>query len=211
MVVSASHQVYCASKRWPVILNEMNVLRMKLMRLIKKKFKIQEISLLLYAVCYRFNTCSEILVHFTKTIYWALNIFCQRWLQSKNIEKRIQGAVLPSESSITKASERFPITCTIACSFWYIILSHWWNSSLNPAVFKIVTKNRWSTLSKAWIDSNWSVSLWCALLSSLESHAPSANCLEIISHSKPSSVQFQSLITSCKWFAKTRAKIFNCV
>ena len=51
-------------------------------------------------------------------------------LQSKDIEKRRQGAALPDR---TLDRERFPFPCTTAWGLWYIMLIHLLNSGLNLA------------------------------------------------------------------------------
>ena len=67
-------------------------------------------------------------------------------LQSKDIEKRRQGATLPNQQL---DCERRPFTCITVYGLWYIILIHFPNSDLNPMVSKSVTKIRWSSQSKA--------------------------------------------------------------
>ena len=113
----------------------------------------------------------------------------QEGLQRKDIEMRRgdRGQPCRTERSIAIAPERLPFTCTTAWGLWYIMLIHLWNSGLNPAVSKTVAKNRWLTLKcrLSWIDLPFTA--------------------------KVCSGPIRSLMTSCKRFAKTWAKIFNSV
>ena len=118
-----------------------------------------------------------------------------------------------TERSIANAPERLPFTCTTAWGLRYIMLIHLRNSGSNPAVSKTVVKNRWSNLSKT---LDWSKLISAASVSSfIPTRTSRIKCrLSWIDRpftEKVCSGPIRSLMTSCKQFAKTRAKIFNSV
>ena len=118
-----------------------------------------------------------------------------------------------TERSIANALECLTFTCTTAWGLWYIMLIHLWNSSSNSAVSKAVAKNRWSTLSTA---LDWSKLISAAsMLSSIPSRTSRIkyrlSWINLPFTAKVCSGPIRSLMTSCKRFAKTRAKIFNSV
>ena len=118
-----------------------------------------------------------------------------------------------TERSTANTLERLPFTCTTAWGLWYIMLIQLRNSGLNPAVSKTVAKNRWSTLSKV---LDWSKLISAASVpSSIPSRTSRIKCrlswIDLPFTVKVCSEPTRSLMTSCKRFAKTRAKIFNSV
>ena len=137
----------------------------------------------------------------------------EKGLQSEEIEKRRQRQFCRTEHSIANALQRLPFTCTTAWGLWYVMLIHLQNSDWNPAVSKTDAKKQWSTLSKA---LDWSKLISAA---SVQSSIPSITLLikcrlswiDLPIIAQVCSGPIRSLITSCKRFAKTRAKIFNSV
>ena len=124
-----------------------------------------------------------------------------------------RGQPCRTERSIPNPPERLPFTCTTAWGLGYIMLIHLRNSGLNPEVSKTVPKNRWSTLSKA---LDWSKLISAASVSSfIPSRTLRIKCrlswIDLPFTAKVCSGPIRSLMTSCKRFAKTRAKIFNSV
>ena len=137
----------------------------------------------------------------------------QEGLQREEIEKRRQRAALPDRTLDRDHPERLPFTCTTARGLWYIMLIHLRNSGSNPPVSKTDAKNRWSTLSKA---LDWSKLISAASVSSfIPSRTLRIKCrlswIDLPFTGKVYSGPIRSLMTSCKRFAKTRAKIFNSV
>ena len=89
--------------------------------------------------------------------------------------------------------------------------THLRNSDWNPAVSKTVYKTRWSTLSKA---LDWSKLISAASLPSfIPSTTSRIKCrlLWIDQTANVCSEPIRSLMTTCKRFAETLAKIFNSV
>ena len=139
-------------------------------------------------------------------------------LRSRGSRARTQrrganGQPCRTERSTADTLERLPFTCTTAWGLWYIMLIHLRNSGLNPAVSKTVAKNRWSTLSKA-LDRSKLISA-ATVPSFIPSRTSRIKCrlswIDLPFTAKVCPEPIRSLMTSCKRFAKTRAKIFNSV
>ena len=124
-----------------------------------------------------------------------------------------RGQPYRTDRSIANALERLLFTCTTAWGLWYIMLIHLWNSGSNPAVYKTVAKNQWSTLSKA---LDWSKLISAAsVLSFIPSRTSRIKCrLSWIDLPFTVNVWWGPIISpmkSSKRFPKTWTKIFNSV
>ena len=128
----------------------------------------------------------------------------QEGLQREDIDEKRQRAALP-DRTFDRKRLRKPSVHLHHC------LIHLRNSGLNPAVSKTVAENRWSTLLKA---LDWSKLISAASVSSfIPSRTSRIKCrlswIDLPFTAKVCSGPIRSLMTSCKRFAKTCAKIFN--